>query len=898
MPDPRDTPAMRQFYAFKAKHPDCVLLFRMGDFYETFDDDAVRLSKALGLTLTQRTEGVPMAGVPYHQLENYLRRAVAAGFRVAVAEQVQDPKDAKGVVARAVTQVLTPGTLLDEGLVSDDAPVRLAAVTFVESGDEGRAGVAVAELGTGAFSVFDAPAEAVGEELARLGVNEVLYAEAGPRSDGAGPPLRVRRVLESARAPGTPRPGWHFRREEALEAIRSHYRVSSPAGFGLGDDEPCIGAIGAVLRYLGETQLAAREEARSAGAPPGLAAMAGASLAHLRPPRREDASGVCVIDSVSLRALEIERTMRGGGVEGSLLGLFVQGRTRCRTPMGKRLIREWLKRPLARAEDIDARQRRVATLVEDPRTGAALGDALERVQDVPRIGARVMLGRASPRDLVALGRSLGAWEGITSALEGATAFESHLAGLREAAEEFAPLCEAIMSRCVDAPPAHLREGGLIRDGVDAALDEMRLLQRDAGAWLAEYQARLIAEFDLPSLKVGFNSVFGYYIELPAAQARRAPDRLTRKQTLKNAERYITPELKDFEDRVTSAQARAVEREQAIFRDLCAMGAGAIGAMLTFAELASELDATLTFAEKARERSWTRPEIVAGARLEIVAGRHPVLDESLPGAFVPNDTLLGGEGPSLVLITGPNMAGKSTYIRQSALIAALALAGSYVPADRASVGACDRIFTRVGADDALHQGQSTFMVEMTETANILNHAGPRSLVILDEIGRGTSTLDGLSLAWAIAERLAALRCRALFATHYHELTRLEDDLPGRVHNLNVRVRELGDEVVFLHHIEPGRTDRSYGIQVARLAGVPREVVERARAILASLSVEQERRSPGRGRGAPAGDAQLALFKEYLPHPAVGVLKEMKIESTSPLEAFETLRRLVELANREP
>jgi len=871
---------MKQHARFRAEHPGCVLFFQMGDFFELFGEDAEVMSRALGLTLTERTTGLPMAGVPVHQGPRYIRRAIQQGFRIAVCEQVQDPKDAKGVVERAVTQVITPGTLVDEELIEEESTVRLASIAFTGDGDDPPAAGAVAELGAGAVELFDAPAGRLVDELARRGVAEILYCEM-PAGDT---PPRVARVAEALEVSVTPRPSWHFRADEAREAVLGHFGVTTLAGFGLAEDDPAIAPLGALIRYLQETQATGTRQ--------------GASLAHLRPPKRHDPASICRLDAVSQRALEIERTIRSGSPEGALLGIFLGSRGVCSTAMGKRLLREWLLAPLADVAAIGVRQASVATLVEDPRTADALGEALEGVQDVARIAGRLALGRAGPRDLVALGRSLGRLDAIRGAIEHAPAFESIRARLGSVRDAITPIGARITGSCVEQPPAHLREGGLMRDGVDADLDEARALRRDAGSWLAEYQAALIAEFDLPSLKVGYNKVFGYYIELPAAQARRAPDRLTRKQTLKNAERYITPELKEFEDKVTSAESRAIEREQELFVELCGVARAELASLQVFADLVAELDALLGLARKAATRGWVRPELDDGHGLVIGGGRHPVLDESLEATFVPNDVALGAAGDErenparLSLITGPNMAGKSTFIRQTALLVVLAQAGSFVPADWMRFGVCDRIFTRVGADDALHRGQSTFMVEMTETANILNHATERSLVILDEIGRGTSTLDGLSLAWAIAERLAEIGARTLFATHYHELTELEDRLPTRVKNLTVTVREWQDEIVFLHTLRPGRADQSYGVHVAKLAGIPAGVVDRAREVLASLSVEHADRLEGGRKPAAPAPAQMPLFADPEPHPVVGELRELKLEGMTPLEAFDALRRLRE------
>ena len=891
--NPRDTPAMRQYARFKAAHPDCLLLFRIGDFYELFDDDAVRASKLLGLTLTQRTAGVPMAGMPYHQLETYLRRLVAQGVRVAVADQVQDAADAQGgLIERAVTQVLTPGTLVDDALLADDRACTLAAVAFpsLENTEPNTvACVALVEVSTGAFTVLSLPAAQLADELARRGVSELIY---GQTADG-NPPERLAAALRALAIAGTGQPQWHFRMAEATEALCQQFGVTTLGGFDLGTADPLIPAAGAIVRYLRATQAPDADPTKAA-------------LKHLRPPKRESAGECVLLDAASLRALEIDRTLRSAqsplesSIAGSLVGVFTtgggapggSGRSLCRTGMGKRLLRDWLVRPPCKLQAVLARQSAVATLVEDRKLAGELAQAVEPVQDVMRIGARVALARSTPRDVVALGRSLQQAAVLEQLMAQVPALAARRAVVRAVLGALGPLAAEIVRTCVEAPPAHLREGGLVRDGVDAALDEARLLKDNAGQWLAKYQAELVGKHNLPSLKVGFNKVFGYFIELPKGQTSRAPAEFSRRQTLTNAERYITPELKEFEDKTTTATTRAVDREQLIFSNLC---------------------------DKAVARRWVKPRMCEEPVLEITGGRHPVLDEVLMGQFVPNDVSLGvadGEasdepgvsaktGPALALITGPNMAGKSTYIRQTALLVLLAHAGSFVPADSATVGMCDRIFTRIGADDALHAGQSTFMVEMTEAAGILNNATGRSLVVLDEIGRGTSTLDGLSLAWAITEDLATARpdrpCpRTLFATHYHELTQLAELMPGAVKNLQVAVREHGDAIVFLHRIIAGRADRSYGVHVARLAGVPQRVVRRAGELLETLSVQQQdhgaelrRSEPVRRAKAKADGGQMALFTEYVPHPAMTELEQIDLAALSPMQAFDTLRKLREM-----
>ena len=988
VPDPRETPAMQQYYRFKKRHPDCVLLFRIGDFYELFDDDAVKVSQAIGLTLTQRTAGVPMCGMPFHQLETYLKRLTTRGFRVAVCEQLIEASLAKGVVPRAVTRVITPGTLVDESLLESDASVAVGAVVVeaAAKSEPTRLALAAAEVATGTFTVVECSPASLVDELTRRSVKELLFADL----DGSGTvPAELRGVQSALANIGValaPRPSWHFRGQESLDTLKKHYQVATLAGFGLRDDEPSVRAAGSLLSYLQETQTAGEEESREAeaalvaatasgkastggptkgksadssgGAGSVLATVRRGSLRHLRPPRRDDAGGALVIDAVSLRSLEVERTMREGGTRGvmvgggsgtvidpTLVGVFLgagAGRGTPRTAMGKRALREWICGPLRDLTRIAERRRAVGLFVEQRELGERVGTGLARVQDIARIAGRIALARATPRDLVGLARSIVACGEVSDALDQAEAVASwRRVVVVQAGNKDGPLrglAEEILGLCVEEPPAHLRDGGLIRDGVDPALDEARLLERDAGAWLAKYQAELIETHKLPSLRVGYNKVAGYFIELPEAQARNAPPELKRMQTLRNVERFTSPVLGEFERKVTTAQARALERERELFQGLCDKALARVHGISTLAEAVGAIDVLLAFADKAALRGWVAPEVVERPVLSIEQGRHPVLDEILGGGgggCVANDCGLGevtksqasedsstGTSPttsSLALITGPNMAGKSTYIRMVALLTILAHAGSFVPASAMTVGVTDRIFTRIGADDALHAGQSTFMVEMVETAQILHHATARSLVILDEVGRGTSTLDGLSLAWAIVEHLAGEEGgqgpRALFATHYHELTELEDRMPGRVMNLHVAVREwpAGEdhaEIVFLHRILPGRTDQSYGLHVARLAGMPKGVVTRAREVLKTLAVHEA----GVGGAARAADAnpnppappeagarkakqreegQMALFREYVAHPAVDALREVKLDHLTPLQAFDQLRKLKEL-----
>jgi DNA mismatch repair protein MutS len=852
---------MQQFVRFKKAHPECLLLFRMGDFYELFGDDAVTAHKALGITLTERTKGMPMAGVPHHALENYLRKLIDHGYRVAICDQIQDPRDAKGVVDRAVTRVLTPGTLVDETLLDDSAANHLAGIVV----DGEQACIASAELSTGVFELHEVPTDRLLDELARIAPAEIVHAEI----EGEMPPW-LSELQQAQLASLSPRPGWTFQADTARQLLETFHGVATLEAFGLVGNDKATSVAGGLLHYLQETQC-----------PTGDAK--GATLTHLRPPRIASDSDHLVIDATSLRSLEVVKTMRSGGTEGTLLSVLQRGKT----PMGRRLLREWLCWPLRDAEAIRTRQRAIGVFIEDDPFADRLRSILSGIQDVARIGARISMTRGTPRDVVALGSSLACLVELVDELESRPAFAGMHVDLGNLGLELAEIEERIVETCVEAAPSHLRAGGLFKDGIDTELDEMRLLQRDANQWLAEYQARIVEETAITSLKVGFNKVFGYYIELSNANSDKAPDNFTRKQTLKNAERYVTPELKEFEEKVTSAEGRSHERERELFDELCTRITKRATAIAAYAEKVAEIDCLLGLAEIAAKRGWCCPTIQETTGIEISGGRHPVLEELLRDEFVPNDCALGStEAPAtFALITGPNMAGKSTFIRQVALVALLAHAGSWVPADSARIGLLDRILTRIGASDELHTGRSTFMVEMTETANILHNATNHSLVILDEIGRGTSTLDGLALAWAIAESLAARGAPTLFATHYHELTSLADTLET-VMNLHVTVREWTDQIIFLHRIQPGRTDRSYGIHVARLAGVPRDTLVRAQSVLDSLAVN-----------TPAPEIeqtseQLGLFKEYLPHPALERLRSSDLDAMTPLEAFDLLRTLIQ------
>jgi len=794
------TPMMQQYRDAKAKYPDMLLFFRMGDFYELFEKDAETAHKVLGLTLTSRDKEMPMAGFPHHQLETYLHKLLHLGHRVAVCDQVEDASQAKGLVKREVTRVVTPGTVTEDDLLDPKQSNHLTAI--FPTSPAAPAGLAWLDVSTGQFHAMDVASERLREELARLAPAECICPETLANAVG-----EVAKKL--AQSPSlSARPDWTFDPRSAKEALCKHFAVSTFAGFGFDDAQPCLAAAGALLLYVQE--------------------MLKTSLAHIRRLQPYYGNDVLQLDDVTRRSLELTRTLREGERFGSLLAAI----DRTVTTMGARLLHDWLLAPLARRDAIDARLDAVTELLEQANLRDELRKALDAVHDLARLTTRASTGRALPRDLAAIARTLRYLPAIKAKV---AARKSPLLRELEADLELCPdLRNLLDSALVDDPPLNAKEGGLIKQGYSKELDDLREIAKGGKEWIARFQATEIARTGINSLKVGFNSVFGYYIEITHTHTAKVPGDYQRKQTLKNAERYITPELKEYEEKVLSAEEKSQAREYEIFLALRDQVAGQTHRLLQTGEVLAQLDVLAALADLAVSRQYVRPELSDDAVLHVKDGRHPVLDQTLPpGTFVPNDVMLGQEDGMFLLITGPNMAGKSTYIRQVALLVLLAQIGSYVPAKSAVVGIADRIFTRVGASDELSRGQSTFMVEMTEAANILNNAGPKSLVILDEIGRGTSTYDGVSLAWAITEYLHnQVGCRSLFATHYHELAQLAETLP-HLRNCNVLVREWKDDIVFLHKIAPGSADKSYGIHVARLAGVPHEVLERAALVLRQL-----------------------------------------------------------------
>lgn len=847
---PTQTPMMRQYLAAKDAHPDALVLFRMGDFYELFFEDAVEAARLLELTLTSRNkkddEPIPMAGVPHHALAAYVPRLIEAGHKVAICEQMEDPRDAKGIVERAVVRVITPGVVLEDNILDQRSNNYLAAVARGDSDADGVELVWI-DVSTGERRGATTPhvAAALGE-LGRIEPREILVAD-----DDEPLAVAVAHALPGVAVTRVP-----------------------PRGAG--------NAEAMAADYIGETQK---------GGP-----------LLLRDLERVELSRSLLLGPMTVRNLELTRTLADGKRKGSLLHLLDQ----TRTAMGSRLLRQWILFPLVELAPIRARHDAVQGLLEHPMLRDDLREGLAGVYDLERLVARVTAGAASPRDLVALKDSLGRLPALAGALRGSDS--PALAALADGLDPVEEARELIARALVDEPPMRLQDGGVIREGYSDELDELLAIARDGKSWFSRYEAELRTASGISSAKIKYNGVFGYFIEVTKANLHLVPDAWLRKQTLANAERYYTPELKEREDKVLGADSRRLELEQSYFEAL-RRAVAVLGARVqATATAVATVDVLATLAEVAERRGYVRPELVEEPVLDIDKGRHPVIESLVrDGAFVPNSISLDGDGARFAIITGPNMAGKSTVMRQVALIALLAQMGSYVPADRARLGLVDRIFTRVGASDNLSQGQSTFMVEMTETATILREATRRSLVILDEIGRGTSTYDGVSIAWAVAEHLHDhIAARTLFATHYHELIELAATRDGVV-NLSVAVKEWRDEIVFLRQLVTGGTNRSYGIQVARLAGLPPAVLTRAREVLRNL--EQSELTPdsrprlargGQGADKP-GHWQLDLFAPKGPAPSSELRDKvlaLDLDATTPRGALDLLYELRALAESGP
>ncbi len=838
------TPMMQQYFKIKAQHPRDMVFYRMGDFYELFFDDAKRAAELLDITLTARGksggEPIPMAGVPYHAAEGYLARLVRGGVSVAICEQVGDPATSKGPVDRQVVRVVTPGTLSDEALLDARADNLLLAV----GQHRDHFGVAWLDLASGRFRVLEVSgAEALAGELQRLNPAEVLY------QDTVSLPLLT--THRGARA----QPSWEFDEDSARRALNLQFQTHDLQGFGCDTLRLALGAAGCLLQYVKDTQ-------RN-------------NLPHIRGIAHENRAESVILDAATRRNLEIDRNLTGGD-EHTLLSVMDY----CVTAMGSRLLRRWLHRPLTDIGVLQARQAAIASLCTEFRY-EPVQTALKPVGDMERILSRVALRSARPRDLTRLRSSLAALPALRLAVAACTA--PRLGELSVQTAEYPVLCTLLERAICDSPPVVIREGGVIASGYDAELDELRRISSNAGDYLLEIETRERAATGISTLKVGYNRVHGYYIEISRAQSDRAPDTYQRRQTLKNAERFITPELKTFEDKALSARSRALTREKALYEALLERLNEDLAPLQDSAAAVSELDVLGTLAERAASLRLCQPEFTEEQVFEVERGRHLVVEQVLEEPFIANDTCLNNQR-RMLLITGPNMGGKSTYMRQNALIALLAHVGSFVPAERVRLSPIDRIFTRIGSSDDLAGGRSTFMVEMTETANILHNASERSLVLMDEVGRGTSTFDGLSLAWAAAVQLAReVRAFTLFATHYFELTALPDECPTMA-NVHLDATEHEDHVVFLHNIQEGPANRSFGLQVAKLAGIPDPVLRAARTKLRALERAPARQEHGRP------PAQVELFAAADPHPVVTLLETIDPDNLSPRDALALLYEL--------
>ena len=878
------TPLMAQYREIKARHPHAILFFRMGDFYEMFYEDAELAARELDLTLTSRNNGgaaeVPLAGVPVKAGAEYLRRLVQKGHRVAICEQVEDPRLAKGIVRRAVVETVTPGAAFSDDLLDGTRNNFLVAV--LDTADE--TGLAAVDLSTGEFRLVRCARGDADAALARLAPREVLVAAPRHASGGrpaahtgewSGPPSESIAAAQGALV--TPRESWEFDAALAMPALAEQFGVKSLEGFGIGaEDALAVGAAGALLRYLRELQ-------------PG-------GLPHLWRPIVERPGGTMPLDEMTRRNLELVESLRAtGDASGTLLGVL----DRTQTPMGARLLRQWILAPLIDRQAIEARLDAVTSFVADALARGALREALDGVRDVERLAGRTAAGRATPRDLRALGDSLARLPAVCAAL-GRTTCGGVLAAVAGAWDDAADLAAEVQRTLVSRPPLQFGDGETIAAGVDAELDELRAIATGGKDAIAALQAEERARTGISSLKVGYNRVFGYYIEVTNANRALVPEDYQRRQTLTGAERYVTPALKAFEEKVLHATERIDVREHELFEAVRARVGAEIGRLQAIAGRLAQLDVLAALAEVAAREGYVRPVVDEGSTLEIVRGRHPVVERMMPrDQFIPNDVRLTPDA-RMIILTGPNMAGKSTILRQVGLVVLMAQMGSYVPAASARVGIADRVFTRVGASDNLVRGQSTFMVEMSETSAILHTATARSLVLLDEIGRGTATWDGLSIAWAVSEHLHELvGCKTIFATHYHELTQLADEFSS-VRNYNVAVQEVEDRILFLHRLRPGGADRSYGIEVGRLAGLPEPVIARARALLRVLESEQLvpalGGAPGTGRlpaTRPETD-QLGLFARMPGEQLAERLRAVDVNALTPLQALALLAELAESA----
>jgi DNA mismatch repair protein MutS len=868
------TPLMRQYTAIKKDHPNALLFFRLGDFYELFFDDAVLAARELQITLTSRNKekgiAVPMCGVPYHAAEGYISKLLRKGFKVAICEQMEVPQAAKKLVRREVTRVVTPGTAADSSLSSEENNF-LAAVAA--TGD--RVGFAALDLSTGEFRATEFQGEHAGrrvqEELQQLRPKELLYGSLAPLFDRPQPESRVAPSLSGigVSCAETPLDDWIFAPDHAIPLLENHFGVLSLEGFGLAGKTAAASAAGAILYYVRSTQRG--------------------TLHHVDRIGFYERQNCLVLDAVTVRNLELIEPLAAGSDAGVTLFRALDCTL---TPMGKRLLRGWMLRPSIDAAEINTRLDAVESLVKNTVAREELRRALQGILDLERLLSRVTLETANPRDVLALAHSLTKIPSVRSALDSFVA--KKLQSLGQLTDELADVREGIHRTIVEEPPIALNEGGVIAPSVDQELDHLRELSRNSKQFLAQIEQRERHHTGIASLKVKFNSVFGYYLEISKANLHLVPAAYERKQTLVNAERYTTPELKEYESKILDAQEKIVEIERRLFAQLRSMIAGEARRIRQTALALAEIDLLAALAHIAALRNYCRPHFESQGDLEIIEGRHPVIEQpelsSSHERFVPNDLYLNSTTHTVMILTGPNMGGKSTYLRQVALIVILAQMGSFVPARSARLGVVDRVFTRIGASDNLARGRSTFMVEMTETAAILHRASSESLILLDEVGRGTSTYDGLAIAWAAIEYIhARTRAKTLFATHYFELTELANQLPG-VKNYHVAVKETGGGIVFLRRVEAGAADRSYGIEVAKLAGLPSEVIERAREVLAEHEhAERQLTNQLASQESRQRPAQLTIFTP-LSQPVLQKLRELDLNRLTPLDALNLLAEL--------
>jgi DNA mismatch repair protein MutS len=891
------TPLMRQYAAIKKEHPSALLFFRLGDFYELFFDDAVLAAKELQITLTSRNKekgiAIPMCGVPHHAAEGYISKLIRKGFKVAICEQVEDPRVAKKLVRREVTRVVTPGTAADSSLSSEENNF-LAAVT--QTGE--RAGFAALDLSTGEFRATEFQGEdaakRIQEEIQQLRPKEVLYASSAPLFEGsnvARAPSPAKFSIASGYAE-TPLDDWIFAPDHSIPLLENHFGVLSLEGFGLSGKPAAAAAAGAILYYVRSTQRG--------------------TLSHVDRIGFYERQTCLVLDAVTVRNLELIEPLFAGADAGVTLFRSIDATV---TPMGKRLLRSWLLRPSIDLSEINARLDAVESQVKETIAREELRRALDGILDLERLLSRVTLETANPRDVLALAASLAKLPAVRKALErvgGAPAnvaaadsaaqttpvapnqgkSSSRLTTLHSSVDELTDLRQRIESTIIPEPPISLSDGGVIQPGVDPELDQLRDLSRNSKQFLAQIEQRERQRTGIASLKVKFNSIFGYYLEISRANSHLTPPDYERKQTLVNAERFTTPELKEYESKILDAQEKIVDIERRLFAEMRSAIAGEARRIRQTALALAEIDVLAALAQIAALRDYCRPKFDDSTDIEIVAGRHPVIEQLELGSgdrFVPNDLFLNSTTNAIMVLTGPNMGGKSTYLRQAALTVIMAQAGSFVPARSARLGLVDRVFTRIGASDNLARGRSTFMIEMTETAAILHTATARSLILLDEVGRGTATYDGLAIAWAAVEYIhARTRAKTLFATHYFELTELAEQLSG-VKNYHVTVKETGGGIAFLRKVAPGAADRSYGIEVAKLAGLPPEVIVRAREVLAEHESAERQLMGHLSPGSHPPAAQLTIFTP-LSQPVLDKLREVDLNSLTPLEALNLLAQL--------